>query len=142
MQVILDNAHFAFCSNSTNPRDGLPDLVACDAGNNMVSLVLRRSDGSFRGSSALMYSTRGTRCAAVRVVDLNGDGRADVVVANAGSNDVSVLLGAEGGLQAAVTYPVSGVAPSDLIVADVNFDNLLDLVVTNKGSSSVSVLYG
>ena len=35
----------------------------------------------------------GDRPAAITVADLNGDGAPDLLVANAGSNDVSVLLG-------------------------------------------------
>ncbi len=78
----------------------------------------------------------------VAVVDVNRDGRLDVVTANAGSADVSVLLGAgEGAFQAQQRFGV-GSSPSSVAVADVNGDGQLDVVTGNYYSADVSVLLG
>ena len=46
------------------------------------------------------------------VADLNGDGKPDIVTANAESNTVSVLLGnGDGTFQHAQTFPVGAVPP-------------------------------
>ncbi len=74
------------------------------------------------------------------MADVNGDGQPDLVVANSGSNNVSVLLGnGNGTFQSAVNY-ATGSEPSAVAVADVNGDGHPDLVVTNFGSNTVSVL--
>jgi len=79
---------------------------------------------------------------AVAVADLNHDGKADLAVANNGSDTVSVLLGnGDGTFQAAVDYP-TGTTPNGVAVADLNGDGIPDLAVANIGSQSVSVLLG
>ena len=74
---------------------------------------------------------------------MNNDGKLDVAVANAGSNDVSVLLGTgTGTLAAAVNYRV-GRMPFSPAAVDLNRDGFLDLVVANTnlgGSASISIL--
>jgi hypothetical protein len=78
----------------------------------------------------------------VAVTDLNGDGNPDLVVANSGSADVSVLLGkGDGSFNPAVNYPAH-TAPRSVAVGEVNGDGKLDLVVVNSSSDDVSVLLG
>src|SRR5262249_39405570 len=55
---------------------------------------------------AVTYST-GANPRAVALGDFNGDGRLDLVTANAGTNTASVLLGnGNGTFQAAASFPV------------------------------------
>jgi hypothetical protein len=76
------------------------------------------------------------------VADLNADGKPDLVIANGGSNNVSVLLGnGDGTLQPAVSYTV-GSNPSSVQIGDFNGDGKLDLIVSNEASSTLSVLLG
>jgi hypothetical protein len=78
----------------------------------------------------------------VAVADLNADGAPDLVTANDGSNDVSVLLGSgDGTFQAQQTFVV-GDLPASVAVADLNADGAPDLVTANIGSDDVSVLLG
>ena len=76
---------------------------------------------------------------------MNGDGQPDLVVANAGSDTVGILLGNGGGtFKKAVTYP-AGFFPASVAVADVNGDGKPDLVVANSqdnANGSVGVLLG
>jgi FG-GAP-like repeat/Carboxypeptidase regulatory-like domain/FG-GAP repeat/Two component regulator propeller len=84
----------------------------------------------------------GTHPQAVAVGDVNHDGIPDLVTANAGSNDVSVLLGrGDGTFKAEQRFPV-GAQPQAIAVADVNHDGRPDLVTANQGSDDVSVLLG
>ena len=66
------------------------------------------------------------------VGDFNGDGKADLAVANLGSNNVAVLLGnGNGTFATAVTYASGGTAPFSVAVGDFNGDGKLDLAVAN-----------
>jgi hypothetical protein len=84
----------------------------------------------------------GTTPEAVKSADLNGDGKADLVVVNQGSNTVSVLLGNGNGTFQPKTDYATGTSPVDAALGDFNGDGKADLVVANRGSNSLSVLLG
>jgi hypothetical protein len=76
----------------------------------------------------------------VAVGDLNGDGKADVAVANIDSDTVSVLVnGGEGRLGSRRDY-TTGDDPGSVALADLDRNGTLDLAVTNTSSDTVSVL--
>src|SRR5262249_24881058 len=79
---------------------------------------------------------------AVRVADLNGDGLADLIVANGGGNDVLVYLGQGRDQFATAQTFFVGTDPSSVTIADVNDDGIPDVVVTDRGSNDVSLLFG
>jgi hypothetical protein len=83
----------------------------------------------------------GTDPKAVCSVDLNHDNDLDLVVANAGSNSVSVLLNAGSGTFGdPVTYAV-GNEPLGVCAADLDGDGNVDLATANQASGDVSVLW-
>lgn len=74
------------------------------------------------------------------LVDLNADGRLDLVVSDFGADTVSVLLNQGGAVFGGrVAYPV-GRGPLGLAVGDVDGDGDPDVAVANQGSNSVTVL--
>ncbi len=78
----------------------------------------------------------------VAVGDFNGDGFADLAVANQPDNTISVLLGnGDGTFHAQQAYQV-GVEPSFIAVGDFNGDGIPDLAVTDFSDDTVSVLLG
>src|SRR5207249_9967867 len=79
----------------------------------------------------------------VVVADGHRDGLKDVTVANAGSDDVRVLLGRPDGTLGPkmAVYP-AGAGPSSIIAEDVTGDEVRDLVVANLDSNDVSILPG
>ena len=85
------------------------------------------------------YAT-GTTPQSVAVADL-GNGKQDLVVANKGSNTVSVLLGKGDGTYGGKVDYETGEAPTAVAVADLG-NGKQDLVVANSGSNTVSVLLG
>ena len=92
------------------------------------------SAGIFTPASAFAV---GDQPSAVAVGDLNNDNIVDVISANPGDNNVSVLLGnGDGTLQPHRTFP-AGAQPSAVALFDVNSDDNLDVVVTNPSSASL-----
>jgi hypothetical protein len=80
----------------------------------------------------------------VAVADLDGDGVPDLVTANFGSHDFSVLRGRDdGSFQAAVRFPAGELPrPAFVAVADLDGDRVPDLVTTNFDSDDVRLLRG
>lgn len=119
--------------------DGFPDLAVVDYGNGNQPGKVTIFSGDGRGGFT-QYSSFPTGIAPYFVVsgDLNGDGLPDLVIANKGSNTVSVWLANVGPIQ-----PVGvGNGPITLALGDFNGDGTLDLAVANTGDSSVSILLG
>jgi hypothetical protein len=86
----------------------------------------------------------GTEPNSVEIADFNDDGKLDLVVANGGSNNVTILLGdGRGGFREANGSPFpAGHAPNDICVADFDGDRKLDLALANHESKYLTVLLG
>jgi hypothetical protein len=124
--------------------DGAPDLalstsVVRDDGSNrtgLASVFLQNASSRGTFQSAADY-TAATSPAAIATGDLTGTGTTDLVVANADSASVTVLLQTapgSGKYQAATSYSVGGL-PNDVQLADVNGDGKLDVIVADNASS-------
>jgi hypothetical protein len=85
----------------------------------------------------------GTRPTALAATDLDGDGIADLLVANQGDNAVRVLLHSQDYRAAGDPY-ATGASPSTLALADINGDGNVDLLVgcSNAAGQDLSVLRG
>jgi hypothetical protein len=92
-------------------------------------------------SSATNFAS-GASPYAIHCSDFNGDGKADLVVANLYAHEVSVFLGnGEGGFGIATIFPV-GTNPRSVTSADFNGDGKIDLAVANYSDNNVSILLG
>jgi FG-GAP-like repeat len=88
--------------------------------------------------SSELFDHSGFGAAFVQIADVNGDGKPDLIVANANNSTVGVLLGnGDGTFQAALSSDVVQGAVS-LAVADINGDGKLDLLVSNGCDNSCS----
>jgi len=119
--------------------DGKLDLATANSGDNTVSVLIGKPDGTFQPH---VDYTVGASPSAITTGDFNGDGRPDLAVTNSTDGTVSILLGnGDGTFQVAGHYQ-TGSAPSSIVSGDFNGDGKIDLAVANSGSDSVSVLIG
>ncbi|MGA7620669.1 FG-GAP-like repeat-containing protein, partial [Candidatus Binatus sp.] len=123
--------------------DGEPDLIVANEGDTTVSVLLNiTAPGATTPSFAPQQTfATGSSPISVTAADVNGDGKPDLIVANYGSNTVSVLLnttlpGATTPSFAAQQTFATGGYPYSVTAADVNGDGLPDLIVANYGGKT------
>ncbi|HSU14162.1 VCBS repeat-containing protein [Longimicrobium sp.] len=113
--------------------DGAPDLVATRQDHGTVTVMLNDGRGGFRAARGFSADAR---LGALAVADLDGDGRQDVAVADAGAlgldHRVAILRGDGRGGLGARTDADAGFAPSQLHVADVDGDGKPDVVASGQ----------
>jgi hypothetical protein len=126
--------------------DGYQDLVGTITADNRV-VVLRSKGLSQPGATILpVQSTSGVAAArGVTLVDMNRDGKLDVLTANRASNSTSLLLGdGLGGFTlSSNTALAAGSSPAYIAAGDVDRNGTMDFVVANTGAASgFTVLLG
>ena len=134
--------------SSTEGRP-FPTPIVVGTGSNTVEVYRTTSinDGvpTFAPSPETYFV--GTAPASVTVADINGDGIPDMLVANQGSNDVSVIFGSYNANGDWVGIPgprlkSGGDGPIAVIVRDLTGNLVPDLAVVNGGSGTVTLLPG
>ena len=116
--------------------DDKPDLIVANDSwsSGTVSVLINNGNGTF--ADKVDYTT-GSSPRSVTSADLNGDGKLDLIVANAGSYTVSVLLNKGDGTFADKVDYTTGPSPYSVTSADVNGDGKPDLIVSKNGAVSV-----
>jgi Flp pilus assembly secretin CpaC len=132
--------------------DGLPDIAVANQNDNSISILLNDNQGNFTqpATSPILLGKNETGPVAIASASLRSpttavpSPAADLVIANSGSNTVSVLLGnGDGTFTEAPGSPFAvGKQPSAVVIADFNGDGNLDFAVANKGDNSISVFQG
>lgn len=108
----------------------------------LLVVVPSASAAGFRPADPFVDHAVGTNPLGLATGDLNGDGRADIVAANTGSANVSVLLGQSDGTLAAATQHAVGTTPTSVAIGDLDGDGRADIVAANSSSNTISVLRG
>jgi gliding motility-associated-like protein len=129
--------------------DGKPDLAVTNNLSNSVSVLKNTSiTGSITTGSfaAKVDFTTGSGPQGIASWDIDGDGKADLVITNEGASSVSVLRNTASigtltvsSFAAKVDFAV-GPNPTNVAIADLDADGKPDLAVTNADSGTVSVL--
>ena len=129
--------------------DGRADLVVSNFGSNSISVF--RYLGSLGVLTTGSFAPRKDFATAaqpffVAAGDADGDGKPDLVTANASSNSLSVLRNTsalfnitEFSLAPKVDFPV-GNYPVSVAIGDLDGNGIPELIAANAGSNSVSVL--
>lgn len=130
--------------------DGNADIVIANSSTSVtvnqgdVGVLLGNGDGTFQPVVAYAASEFGA--ADIKVADVNGDGKPDVIVVNCsatsgnctgGGGDVGVLLGnGDGTLQPVVTFSPGEPSPFGVAVADLNGDSKPDIIVASCAANT------
>jgi hypothetical protein len=127
----------------------LPDALVLSTGSNAVLVYRTKSVSNGVPSFAPNPSTYfvGTAPASITVADITGNGIPDMLIANQGSNDVSVIFGSYDAKGDWIGIPgprlkSGGDGPIAVIARKLNDDLVPDLAVINGGSGTVTELPG
>ena len=121
-------------------RDGKPEIIVASYGTRTVDVLFDVGNGMF--TSPMLYSTGpDSYPESMATADLNGDNKLDIIVGNAYTNNVGVLLNTGNGtFSTQATYRTGdGSDPQSVATADVNGDNKLDIIVANYRTYNVGV---
>lgn len=149
------SAKVDFSTSLSNPRnlvirdfdgDGKPD-IAVSNGSSTNAVVFRNttSAGAFTSGSLanpVLFSV-GTFQSGIATGDLDGDGKADLVVSNPSSNTISVLRNTSvtGTISFAAKIDfTTGTAPHNLAIADIDGDGKEDIIVPNALAGTISII--
>ncbi|AWN40609.1 beta strand repeat-containing protein [Methylobacterium durans] len=119
--------------------DGKLDIITSN-GDGAIAVITNSGNNAF--SAPTLYSVGGSP-SAVATIDVNNDGRTDIVGAINTSGKIAVLLNSGNGtfVQPPTSYDAGG-RPTSLAVADVNGDGRSDVITGNFTGNNISVLLG
>ncbi len=117
------------------------DLAVTNSNDNVVAVLKGNGAGSFTPVAGSPFSV-GTMPLALAIGDMDNDGKADLVVANKGSDNVSVLLNTGSDSFSAATSWFVGTSPASVALIDQDTDGNLDMLITNQGSDNLALRRG
>jgi hypothetical protein len=122
--------------------DGKADLATANYGSSTVSVFRNTGSAGTISYAAKVDFATGSNSISVSIGDLDGDGKADLAVANFDSNTVSVFrnTGSAGTISYAAKVDfATGSFPISVSIGDLDGDGKADLAVALEGSNTVSV---
>ena len=121
-------------------HDGKIDVATTALLTSEVAVSLGKGDGTLQPAVYYLIDSQGESAYWIATADFNGDGNADLAVADYLGNNVSILLGnGDGTFQPPVRYPTTK-RPTFVATGDFNGDGRPDLIVAD--APYVSVLLG
>ncbi|CAF3950082.1 unnamed protein product, partial [Rotaria sp. Silwood1] len=122
-------------------NDKLLDIIVANDSTNNIGIFLGDDNGMF--TNQMTFSTGFDSLPhAVAVGDFNNDNRMDIVVANAGTNNIGVFLANNNGTFLNQTTFSTDVYPISVAVGDFNNDTRLDIVVSNNHGNNIGIFLG
>ena len=123
--------------------DGKADLAVANYNSSTVSVLRNTStSNSISFATKVDFSTASSKPYAVAIGDLDGDGKADLAVANNNSSTFSIFRNTSTSgvisFNAKVDF-AAALSPTSVAIGDLDGDGDADIVVTNSGAQSVSV---
>ncbi|CAF1183264.1 unnamed protein product [Adineta steineri] len=122
-------------------NDNKPDIIVANQNLDNIGVLFNFGNGTFGPQTT--YSTgNNSGPASVAVIDINGDNKPDIIVANYDANNIGVLYNAGDGTFLPQTTCSTGTSshPQSVSVTDINNDNKPDIIVANYGANNIGVL--
>jgi len=130
--------------------DGKPDLVVADFNAKTISVLRNKATVNTIDTNSLAAKVdfaTGTGPYALAVGDLNADGKADIAVANQGSNTISIFANTAvsgtitaGSLAAKVDLTSGGESPYYISIGNIDGDDKPDIFTANLVQNNLSVI--
>ena len=121
--------------------DGKLDLISANANDGTLTVLTNNGHAGFVVmTNILIGSGAGSTPYSVLAVDVNGDGKMDLVSANAGDGTLTVLTNRGGGVFALAATLTVDQTPACVVAADVNGDGKPDLVSASYNYSTLTIL--
>ncbi|MFN0151613.1 MAG: FG-GAP-like repeat-containing protein [bacterium] len=130
-------------------EDGRTDLAVVNGNSATISIFLGNGigalgDGTFAAATTVASSAGGRD---IETADFNGDGRADLAVANVTTDKVHVFLGGGAGTTGDGTFALAstdsvGQDPRSIALGDFNEDGAADVATAKTLGSTTAVLLG
>jgi hypothetical protein len=122
--------------------DGKLDLVTSNQ-IGTLAVFLGNGDGTFRTEQDYVLGSTRNDVTGVAAVDLNGDGKLDLVACVVQTEQVAVLLGnGDGTFGAATFYSTYASGANSLVTGDFNADGNMDVAVLDNQGSTITILLG
>jgi trimeric autotransporter adhesin len=128
--------------------DGKPELVVSNWLDNTISIyrnISTRGSISTGSFAARVNFASGSHPRGIATDDIDMDGKPDILIANNGSNNISIYrntstIGAitSGSIAARVNF-TTGIQPIHVAIGDLDGDGKPDVTVANNGSNTISV---
>lgn len=123
--------------------DGRPDVMVACSGSNCISVFKNISSGGILSFGPRMDLSTGRGPVSIVMNDIDGDGKPDLLVSEAGDNKVAIYrnLSAKGSIHFSAKEDfVTGISPGGISVKDFNGDGKPDVAVTINGGNSILIL--
>ncbi|MBI3785836.1 MAG: VCBS repeat-containing protein [Deltaproteobacteria bacterium] len=122
----------ALAAGDLDANDSIDIAVAVPNG---ILLLRNNGMGQFTAEAQPIVACDSPQ--SVVIADVDGDGRADIVVGN-GNGMVTLLYGKSGGFEAPTSMSADG-AVTSLVVRDLNNDSFLDIATVSSGNNDLIV---
>ena len=138
--LVVGSYPFAVAAADVN-GDGKPDLISANLGDGTLTVLTNNGSGGFGFNATLNVGLSVNSAPAfVMAVDVNGDGKPDLISANSGDDTVTVLTNnGSGGFVLDATLTV-GAYPVSVAAVDINGNGKIALVSVNEYDGTLTVL--
>lgn len=93
------------------------------------------------GLDSISFLTTNTQISVIHAADFNADGEADLVIGNAGTQTVTVLMNGSAGATLIQRVLSTGSEPTSIATADLDGDGDLDLAIGHRTQQTAAVLF-
>ncbi len=149
--LFSSTADYSFAYSSAKPylkigdidSDGKPDILLLNVASNSISVLRNTSSAGSVSFAANLDFTTGSSPRGFSIIDVDGDGKMDIVTGNNGSTTISVLLNTStsGSISFAskVDISISPRTTEDISLADFDGDGKPDICFVSPNTTSVVV---